>query len=140
MPHSSSKPVCTNNTISSPQMKQPAANSSLALDVRLRPVYTSLKVQVQHCDDMLLDDGSAAGACWPPTDTHLGNLPSHLLVYIAELAAPMTWQSLAAVPLGRPDIKPTLMACPPITAEEQQQLDEQEQQQAEQEQQQADNN
>ena len=88
-----------------------------------------LKVELQQHDDMMVDDiPSAAGACWPPTDSHLGNLPGHLLVYIAELAAPMTWQSLAAAPGGRPDIKPTLMACPPITAEQQQLLEEQEQQ------------
>eukprot|EP00878_Enallax_costatus_P037916 GHUV01043017.1.p1 GENE.GHUV01043017.1~~GHUV01043017.1.p1 ORF type:complete len:181 (-),score=94.32 GHUV01043017.1:98-640(-) len=131
-------PVCFKTTISSPR-SQAGSNTSLALDVKLRPVHTSLKVEVQQCGDMAVDGAdvsSASGACWPPTDSHLGNLPSHLLVYIAELAAPMTWQSLAAAPGGRPDIKPTLMACPPITAEQQQQQLEEQEQQAQQAQQQ----
>lgn len=40
------------------------------------------------------------------------------LATIAEMAAPVTWQTLDQTPKGRPDIRPTMLACPPKTAKE----------------------
>ncbi|WIA31550.1 hypothetical protein OEZ86_002441 [Tetradesmus obliquus] len=89
------------------------------------PATTTFKLQVQTQDTQMLDQGAACMAapvedtCWPPMGTHLGHLPSHLMVYIAELAQPVCWQTLQAQPKGRPDILPTLMACSPNLPEEQ---------------------
>jgi hypothetical protein len=55
------------------------------------------------------------------------------LATIAELAAPEAWQTLNQAPKGRPDVLPTMLACPPKTAEEEaaeQQQQQQQQQQA----------
>lgn len=52
------------------------------------------------------------------------------LATIAEMAAPVTWQTLDQTPKGRPDIQPTLLACPPKTAEEEAAEQQQQQQQA----------
>jgi hypothetical protein len=51
------------------------------------------------------------------------------LATIAELAAPEAWQTLNQTPKGRPDILPTMLACPPKTAEEEA-AEQQQQQQA----------
>jgi hypothetical protein len=40
------------------------------------------------------------------------------LATIAEMAAPEVWQTLEQCPKGRPAIQPTMLACPPKTAEE----------------------
>jgi hypothetical protein len=40
------------------------------------------------------------------------------LATIAEMAAPEVWQTLEQCPKGHPDIQPTMLACPPKTAEE----------------------
>jgi hypothetical protein len=40
------------------------------------------------------------------------------LATIAEMAAPVAWQTLEQTPKGRPDIRPTMLACPPKTVEE----------------------
>lgn len=67
---------------------------------------------------MQIDGVEAAEQQPPAMGTHLGDLPSHLLSHITELAAPETWQSLQAVPKGRPDISPVLLACPPLSKAE----------------------
>jgi hypothetical protein len=49
---------------------------------------------------------------WPATTLNLQ------LAHIAQLAAPVVWQTLEQCPAGRPDILPTLLACPPEAVEE----------------------
>lgn len=46
------------------------------------------------------------------------NVAALQLTHIAELAAPVAWQTADRPPKGRPDIQPILLACPPKTAEE----------------------
>lgn len=43
------------------------------------------------------------------------------LLLIAELARPTAWQTLAQPAKGRPDITPTILACAPMTPEQEQQ-------------------
>eukprot|EP00879_Flechtneria_rotunda_P019153 GHRR01020108.1.p1 GENE.GHRR01020108.1~~GHRR01020108.1.p1 ORF type:complete len:377 (+),score=134.06 GHRR01020108.1:1168-2298(+) len=117
--------------------------TGLTADAPAGPVGTlqtfKFEVHRQDCDaaapacNIMVDDN----APWPPVDTHLGNLPSHLLVLIAELAAPQCYQTLAQPPKGRPDIMPTLMACPPQDPEEDTQENDAAQQQDQGQQQQA---
>jgi hypothetical protein len=61
------------------------------------------------------------------------------LTHIAELAAPVAWQTGDCHPKGRPDIKLIMLACPPKTAEEVDAEHAAEQQQQQQQQQQQGN-
>lgn len=49
-------------------------------------------------------------------------------MYIAELAHPTAWQTLTQPPKGRPDIRPTIMACAPLTPEQEAEQEQQQQQ------------
>ncbi|GBF97537.1 hypothetical protein Rsub_10460 [Raphidocelis subcapitata] len=51
----------------------------------------------------------------PLAATDLGDLPLALVVRIVELAAPKQWQGVHMPRVGRPDVRPTQLACPPDT-------------------------
>lgn len=76
-----------------------------------------------HCHNPVLTTSSLVlplAVSAAAATTHLLPSPPHTqqLATIAEMAAPVTWQTMAQPPKGRPDIQPTLLAGPPKTAEE----------------------